>query len=126
MTLTGSGRRREESQAACLRVHEEPPAYTMPFLSRSFERRCRSRIRSSLQSSRARARSRAASISAVGTATSTTLPTASILARNRASRLSVFTRSPEGLSILLTAPTQHSTPAAESDLCRSKPVGPLS
>ena len=68
----------------------------------------------------------AASIASVGTATSTTLPTASMRARNTASRLSVFTRSPEGLSILLTAPTRHSTPAAESDLCRSKPVGPLS
>ena len=83
-------------------------------------------MRSSLQSSRARARSLAASMAGVGTATSTTLPTASMRARKTASRLSVFTRSPEGLSILLTAPTQHSTPAAESDLCRSKPVGPLS
>ena len=60
----------------------------------------------------------------VGTLASTTLPTASMRARNTASRLSVFTPSPEGLGILDTAPTTHSTPAAESSLCRSKPVGP--
>ena len=83
-------------------------------------------MRSSLASSRDRDRSRAASRAGDGTCTSTTLPTASMRARNVASRLSVFTLSPEGRIIFETAPTTQGTPAAESFLCRSKPVGPLS
>ena len=65
-----------------------------------------------------------ASMDRVGTLASTTLPTASMRARNTASRLSAFTPSPEGLGILDTAPATHSTPATASSLCRSKPVGP--
>jgi hypothetical protein len=47
-------------------------------------------------------------------------------ARKSASRLSVFTLSPEGLSIFVTAPTTVGRPSASSDLLRAKPVGPLS
>ncbi|WP_234946825.1 hypothetical protein [Olsenella phocaeensis] len=47
-------------------------------------------------------------------------------ARKAASRLSVFTLSPDGRSIFETAPTTHGTSAASSFRCRSKPVGPLS
>jgi hypothetical protein len=62
-------------------------------------------MRSSLQSALMRAKSRAASAASSGMAHSTTLPTASILARNTASLLSVLTRSPAGLNIFDTAPT---------------------
>ncbi|WP_371683383.1 hypothetical protein [Olsenella sp. Marseille-P4559] len=96
----------------------------MPFLSRSFESRCLARIRPYLQSSRALARSRAASMASVGTETSTMFPTASMRARNTASRLSALTLSPAGRSILETAPMTHSTTAAPSFLLRPKPVGP--
>ena len=77
-------------------------------------------------SARARARSRAASCPGVGQRRSTAFPTASIPESNAASPLSVFTRSPDGLSILLAAPTQVGSPSPSSERLRSKPAGPLS
>ena len=81
-------------------------------------------MRSFLQSALMRAKSRAASAASSGMAHSTTLPTASILARNTASLLSVLTRSPAGLNIFDTAPTTRSTPAPSSLRFRSNPAGP--
>ena len=64
------------------------------------------------------ASSRAASCPGVGQRRSTAFPTASILERNAASLLSVFTRSPDGLNILLTAPTQVGSPSPSSGRVR--------
>ena len=98
---------------------------TRPCLSRNLRSICFDRVHSSRASSRARVRSRAASHSPSGTQTSTTLPTASVLARNSASfRSFLRPRSAGGLIILETAPTTQSIPRAASFFCRSKPVGP--
>lgn len=59
----------------------------------------------------------------IGDANSGMLPVESICLRSTASRLSFFTRSPEGLSILDVALTTHSSPEALRDLARWKPGG---
>src|SRR4051794_39499372 len=83
-------------------------------------------IRSPRTSSRARTRSRAASCSTLGTATATISPRCSRRARCRASRTSVFTRSPHGRCNLDGAATWQSIPCLARYRARPNPVGPAS